>query len=205
MSLARGTFVSVAMLVAAALACSEAAGPAALQEHDHGDMAGAPSFAGAQVTPAGATRFEARLAEINGSSAHGWARVEIVGGNLVVSTHGSGMARDSVTPQHIHVNDGCENGGAILINLDAGLALPSEAPGVGAAYPVANGAGVLKYEATRSLADLRAGWNSANGTTFETDDALLAALDLENRNVHQHVAFGPPFPAVNCGPVDLVN
>ena len=30
-------------------------------------------------------------------------------------------------------------------------------------------------------------------------DELLAWLDLERRNAHMHVAFGPPFPAVNCG------
>ena len=149
--------------------------------------------------------FKVQLAPLGESRARGTALIDVVGGVLRVRIHSNGVEPGEHIPQHIHVNDGCENGGAILINLDAGLALPSEAPGVGAAYPVANGAGVLKYEATRSLADLRAGWNSANGTTFETDDALLAALDLENRNVHQHVAFGPPFPAVNCGPVDLVN
>jgi hypothetical protein len=34
---------------------------------------------------------------------------------------------------------------------------------------------------------------------------LLAFLDLEDRNAHMHVAFGPPFPAVNCGEIERIN
>ena len=201
MSLARSTFVSVTMLVAAALACSEAAGPAALQEHDHGDMAGAPSFVGAQVTPAGATRFEARLAEVNGSSAHGWARVEIVGGNLVVSTHGSGMARDSVTPQHIHVNPTCEVPGGPLINLDRGLTVTGESPPNGPTFPSTNAGGVLNYQVSRSLADLRAAVNTYFGQALASDAELIAWLDLGNRNIHMHQPLAP-FTPVDCGAVD---
>jgi hypothetical protein len=201
MSLARGTFVSVAMLVAAALACSEAAEPAALQEHDHGGLAGAPSFAGAQVTPAGATRFEARLAEINGSSAHGWARVEIVGGNLVVSTHGSGMARDSVTPQHIHSNPTCAVPGGPLINLDRGLTVTGESPSNGPTFPSTNAGGVLNYQVSRSLADLRTAVNTFFGQALTSDAELIAWLDLGNRNIHMHQPLAP-FTPVDCGAVD---
>ena len=201
MSLARGTFVSVAMLVAAALACSETAEPAALQEHDHGDMAGAPSFAGAQVTPPGVTRFEARLAEINGSSAHGWARVEIVGGNLVVSTHGSGMARDSVTPQHIHSNPTCAVPGGPLINLDRGLTVTGESPSNGPTFPSTNAGGVLNYQVSRSLADLRTAVNTFFGQALTSDAELIAWLDLGNRNIHMHQPLAP-FTPVDCGAVE---
>jgi hypothetical protein len=34
---------------------------------------------------------------------------------------------------------------------------------------------------------------------------LLVWLDLERRNAHMHVAFGPPFPAVNCGEIERIN
>lgn len=65
--------------------------------------------------------------------------------------------------------------------------------------------GIINYEATRSLADLRAAWNTAFGTSLQTDEELLAVLDLDDRNIHEHLPFGPPFPAVNCGPMDRVN
>jgi hypothetical protein len=48
---------------------------------------------------------------------------------------------------------------------------------------------VLNYYASRSLSDLL---QDAN-------------LDLEHRNVHMHVPFGPPFPAVTCGAVERLN
>jgi hypothetical protein len=59
----------------------------------------------------------------------------------------------------------------------------------GAAFPVSNNGGVLNYYASRSLSDLL---QDAN-------------LDLEHRNVHMHVPFGPPFPAVTCGAVERLN
>ena len=201
MSLARGTFVSVAMLVAAALACSEAAEPAALQEHDHGEMAGAPSFAEAQVTPAGIGSFEARLAEINSSGARGWARVEIIGGSLVVSTHGSGLAALAVTPQHIHVNPSCAVPGGPLINLDRGLTVTGESPSNGPAFPTTNPGGVLNYQASRSLADLRTAVNTFFGQALASDAELIAWLDLGNRNIHMHQPLAP-FTPVDCGAVD---
>jgi hypothetical protein len=47
--------------------------------------------------------------------------------------------------------------------------------------------------------------NTHFGTSLETVDELIAWLDLENRNAHMHVAFGPPFPAVNCGAIERIN
>jgi hypothetical protein len=143
--------------------------------------------------------YRVQLDPLGESRARGMVFVEVVGGYLRVRTHGVGVAAGEHIPQHIHRNAGCDNGGGVLINLDAGLTVAGEGPGVGAAYPVANEGGVLNYEATRSLADLRAAVNTWYAQTLTTDAELLAFLDLENRNVHMHVAFGPPFPAVNCG------
>ena len=201
MSLTRKSFVPVTMLVAAALACSETAEPAATLEHDHGDMGAAPSFADAQVTPAGVTTFEARLAPINGSGARGWARVEIVDGNLVVSTHGSGLAREAVTPQHIHINPTCAVPGTPLINLDRGLTVTGESPSTGPEFQATNPGGVLNYRASRSLADLRTAVNTYFGQSLTSDAELIAWLDLGNRNIHMHQPLAP-FTPVDCGAVD---
>ncbi len=143
--------------------------------------------------------YRVQLDPMGDHQARGMVFVEVVGGYLRVRTHGVGVAAGERIPQHIHRNVGCADGGGILINLDANLTVAGEAPGVGAAYPRANEGGVLHYEATRSLADLRAAVNTWYAQTLTTDAELLEFLDLENRNVHMHVAHGPPYPAVNCG------
>jgi len=127
--------------------------------------------------------YRVQLDPMGDHAARGMVFVEVVGGYLRVRTHGVRVA----------------DGGGILINLDENLTVAGEGPGVGAAYPLANEGGVLNYEATRSLEDLRAAVNQWYVQTLETDAELLDFLDLENRNVHMHVAFGPPYPAVNCG------
>ena len=149
--------------------------------------------------------YKVKLAPAPDASSRGMLHLDVVGGSLRVRIHAAGLEPGEHIPQHIHVNTGCNPGGGILLNLDAGLTVPGEGPGVGAAYPVASAAGIVNYEATRSLADLRQAFNSFTGTTLADDAALLAHLDLENRNGHMHVAFGPPFPAVNCGEVEQVN
>ena len=108
-------------------------------------------------------------------------------------------------PQHIHVNPTCDPGGGILINLDENLTVAGEAPGIGASYPLASHAGVVNYEASRPLTELVAAVNTHFGTSLETVEELIAWLDLDNRNAHMHVAFGPPFPAVNCGAIEQIN
>ena len=143
--------------------------------------------------------YRVQLDPMGDHDARGMVFVEVVGGYLRVRTHGVGVAAGERIPQHIHRNVGCADGGGILINLDENLTVAGEGPGVGAAYPRANEGGVLNYEATRSLEDLRAAVNEWYVQTLETDAELLEFLDLENRNVHMHVAFGPPYPAVNCG------
>jgi hypothetical protein len=122
-----------------------------------------------------------------------------------VSAHAAGLEPLQHIPQHIHLNPTCDPGGGILINLDANLTVPGEAPGVGTAYPTANAGGVVKYHASRSLGDLLQAVNTFLGAGLTSVEAMLTWLDLENRNAHMHVAFGPPFPAVNCGEIEPLN
>ena len=148
--------------------------------------------------------YKVNLRPLGDSRSTGVVLIDVVGGELRVRVHATGAEPGEHIPQHIHLNPGCEVGGGILFNLDAGLTVPGEGPGVGTAYPVASQAGVVNYEAVRSLADLREAYD-AHGVPLASDAELLAYLDLEDRNAHLHVAFGPPYPAVNCGPVDRIN
>lgn len=173
------------------------------------DRVAAPAFARMPGDPGAASGrqfFMVKLDPLAESGSRGMVHIDVVGGYLRVRIHSNGVEPGEHIPQHIHANSGCAVPGDPVINLDAGLTLTNaESPPVGGAFPVASGDGVINYEASRSLADLRAAWNSAKGTSLQTDAELLAQLDLANRNVHEHVAFGPPFPAVNCGPIDQVN
>lgn len=169
----------------------------------------APEFSRMPGAPGAASDrqfYMVQLAPVPGHDARGMVHIDVVGGFLRVRIHANGLQPGEHIPQHIHAGDACSPASPPIINLDAGLTLTGvEAPGTGDAFPVASESGVINYEATRSLADLRAAWNLAHGTSLQTDEELLALLDLENRNIHEHVAFGPPFPAVNCGPMDRVN
>lgn len=149
--------------------------------------------------------YKVKLAPAGDSRAVGILLIDVVGGYMRARVHANGVEPGEHIPQHIHLNPTCNPGGGILINLDATLSVAGEAPGVGAAYPVASKAGIVNYEATRSLADLRAAVSTRFAIPLDDDDDLLAFLDLENRNAHMHVAFGPPFPAVNCGEVERIN
>jgi hypothetical protein len=167
-----------------------------------------PSFTAKPGDPGAASErllYQVRLGALGDSRSHGVILIEIIGGYLTVAAHAAGLEPGEHIPQHIHLNPTCDPGGGILINLDAELTVPSEGPGVGTAYPTANAGGVVTYYASRSLEDLRQAVNTHLGASLTTVEALLAWLDLENRNVHMHVAFGPPFPAVNCGELEQLN
>jgi hypothetical protein len=168
----------------------------------------APTLAAKPGDPGAASDrifYQARLGAVGGTTSHGIVLIEIVGGHLTVRVHAAGVEPLQPIPQHIHLFPTCAQGGAVLINLDANLTVPGEGAPVGAAYPVANEGGVVNYSASRSLTDLLAAVNTFAGAGLTSVDALLAWLDLENRNAHMHVAFGPPFPAVNCGEVERLN
>ena len=149
--------------------------------------------------------YKVNLRPAGDSRAVGVVLIDVAGGYLRVRVHATGVEPGKSIPQHIHVNPGCNPGGVVLVNLDVGLTVPGEGLGTGDAYPVANQAGVLNYEATRSLDDLRSALNTFGGATLEDTAELLDFLDLEDRNAHLHVHFGPPFPAVTCGEVERIN
>lgn len=151
------------------------------------------------------TLYQVRLGALGVTRSHGIVLIELVGGHLAVSAHAAGLEPLQHIPQHIHLNPTCDPGGGILLNLDANLTVAGEGPGVGTAYPVANAGGVVNYYASRSLSDLLQAVNTHLGLGLTSVEALLAWLDLDNRNAHMHVAFGPPFPAVNCGAIERLN
>lgn len=136
--------------------------------------------------------------------------IEVVGGYLTVTVHAAGHTPEAAIPQHIHVNPTCNNGGGVLINLDADLTvgapqgmtperLPTQGP-----FPMANAGGVVKYYASRPLSELLQAVNTHFNLTLGSVDELLTWLDLENRNVHMHIPQSP-FTPVNCGEVERLN
>ena len=210
--------LTTALLAAALTACSDPQRPFepavgdAGHDASHAATASGPAAAAAARSMPGEPGdardrlfYKVNLQPVGEFGAVGVALVDVVGGVLRVRIHATHIATGANIPQHIHQNPGCNPGGAVLINLDAGLTVPGESPAFGGAFPTANQAGVMNYEATRSLADLRAALNTYVGTTLADDAELLAWLDLEDRNIHMHLPVGPPFPAVTCGPMELMN
>lgn len=163
-----------------------------------------PTVPGARASSGDARHYRATLRPVDDGRATGAAEIEVVGDRLRVRVRATGVAALEHIPQHIHLNPGCDPSGAVLMNLDAGLTVPGEGQGTGAAYPVASRAGLVQYEASRPLDDLRSALNTWGGTTLDDTAELLAFLDLEDRNIHMHVAFGPPFPAVTCGGIEQI-
>lgn len=154
--------------------------------------------------------YQARLGARNDFRSHGIVLIEVVGGQLTVTIHAAGHAPGAAIPQHIHVNDNCENGGGVLINLDAGLTVGApmggtpEQPPTQGPFPVSNEGGVVKYYASRPLGDLLQAVNTHFGLTLGSVDELLDWLALADRNVHMHIPASP-FTPVNCGEVNPLN
>jgi hypothetical protein len=148
--------------------------------------------------------YQVQLGPMNGSSDHGIVKLEIAGGYLVVTVHAEGLDPSQHTPEHIHVNPTCADGGAVLISLNAHLTVAGEAPPIGDDFPVANGAGVVNFQASRSLADLLTAANTYLGANLASVDELVSWLDLGNRNVHMH-ASAAPFTPMTCGELERVN
>lgn len=192
-----------------AMACSEGQQPVAVAPSSVVASPGGAIGPAAQPGERGAGSerrlYQVRLSAEPDSRAVGVMLLEIADGYLTAKVQAAGLEPGQHIPQHIHVNPTCSPGGGILFNLDAGLTVAGEGPGVGAAFPVANRAGVINYEARRALADLLVAANTHLGAGAGTVDELLAFLALEERNGHMHVAFGPPFPAVTCGEVERLH
>lgn len=159
-------------------------------------------IAAAQNGSAGAL-LQAKLAPATGGRGRGMALLEVRDGQLTAKVRANGLEPLEVIPQHIHVNPVCVPGGNILINLDAGLTVAGEGPGVGPDYPTANNGGVIHYDASRSLADLMDAVNQFQSANVSTVEELLTYLDLENRNIHTHQPVAP-FTPVACGPIDRI-
>lgn len=154
------------------------------------------------TAPSQSMAFQVRLAPAGTFQANGIMRFDIVEGEFRAYVQATGLDPGQRIPQHIHVNPTCNPGGGVLINLDQNLTVAGEGPGVGAAYPMADATGYLVYQARRPLADVMSAVNRFFPTAnVQSVEGLIEFLDLENRNGHMHVAFGPPFPAVNCGEV----
>ena len=173
-------------------------------------LAGLPVLAGCggggPTNPDSALRFyKATLEPAGETRVEGAAFIDVVGGDLRVRVHATGIGPGEHVPQHIHLNRGCDPAGPVLLNLDAGLTVPGEGLGTGDAFPAANRSGVIDYEATRPLDELRSALVTRGGPSLHDTEALLAYLDLEDRNIHLHVAYGPPFPAVACGGVEQIH
>ncbi|HEX6089503.1 MAG TPA: hypothetical protein VFZ13_05000 [Gemmatimonadales bacterium] len=192
----------IAPALAGAVACAGCGDGPLGQE---GGVQLAPAQAGVPAPSGERSLHKATLLPLGDSRGAGTAEMEVTGGYLRVRIHATGIVPSENIPQHIHLNPGCDPGGPVLVNLDARLSVPGEAPGVGAGYPVANRAGELHYEASRPLDDLRSALNTWGGAGLDDTAELLAFLDLEDRSVHMHVAFGPPYPAVTCGGIDRIH
>ena len=161
---------------------------------------------GGPTNPDSALRFYKAVLEPAGETrVEGAAFIDVVGGDLRVRVHATGARPGEHIPQHIHMSRGCDPGGPVLLNLDAHLSVPGEGPSTGDAFPAATPAGVIDYEAARPLDELRTALVTWGGPRFGDTDDLLAYLDLEDRNIHMHVAFGPPFPAIACGGVEQIH
>jgi hypothetical protein len=142
--------------------------------------------------------YVARIEPVGDTRVRGIAQFEITPEWFTARVRITGLAPNERVPQHIHVNATCTPAGGILINLDANLTVSGEGPGFGDAYPRANRAGVLQYEARRPIGDLEAALMAHLGMS-------LADLALAQRNVNFHEPAPPPIPPVGCGEVERIN
>jgi Cu/Zn superoxide dismutase len=136
--------------------------------------------------------YEAQLQEVDGSGVTGTATIVVDGDDLRVTVRVTGLNPDTEVPLHIHTNASCDPAGGILLNLDRTLTMASEAAPRGEHYASTDGDGVLEYEVTRSLDDLRS-------AAEEHGDTAIDQLDLGNRVVNVHAADMRP---VACGPLN---
>jgi len=140
--------------------------------------------------------YLSRIEPVGDTRVRGTAQFEIVGEWFTAKVRVTGVEPNERIPQHIHLNPFCTPAGGILINLDWNLTVGGEGPPAGEAYPRANRAGVVQYEARRPLVDLDAALQEHRGIT-------LAELELAERNVNFHDPV--TLAAVGCGEIDRIN
>lgn len=158
--------------------------------------------------------YEARIQSVNNSGVTGTATVTVEDDRLQITVAATGLEPNTRVPQHIHMNASCDDAGGIWLNLDDELSLPGDGEAQGDAYPETDDEGRLRYEASRSLEDLRTalgGIHAAEGQDTvragtsgqsQMGSEGAAAFDLGNRVVSLH---GPNMQAVGCGPLDRMD
>jgi len=136
--------------------------------------------------------FEAELDEIEGSGVTGTATIIVAGERIEARVMAHGLNPDQRVPQHVHMNATCAEPGGIVLNLDTNLTHATEAAPRGDHYPRAGDDGMLDYQASRSLEDLREAAREHQGLSIEQ-------LDLGNRVVNLH---GPDMMPIACGALE---
>lgn len=156
--------------------------------------------------------YEANLEEANGSGVTGAATITVENEELRVTVAATGVEPNTRVPQHIHVNATCDEAGGILLNLDDDLSAPNDGDPRGDAYPETDDQGSLRFEGTRSIAELRTAIGEEDADTAgqadtarQPDTANVGArsgadsFDFGNRVVKLH---GPDMQSIACGPLD---
>ena len=209
-----GALMATAVAVAGCEVESDTAGEAAV------DTAWQDTVS--QVQEMSGEMYEARLEPRAGSGVEGTATFTLENGELMVTIAATGLEPSTRVPQHIHMNATCDDAGGIALNLDDQLSLPNDGEPRGDAYPQSDDGGTLRYEARRSVDELRmalgasgagdAAWDSAagSGDTLGTDSAALgsprgagtAGLALTGHVVNLHA---PDMSAIACGPIEAMD
>lgn len=158
--------------------------------------------------------YEARLEAVDGSGVTGTATLTIEDEELTVTVAATGFDPDVRVPQHIHMNSSCDDAGGILLNLDDDLSAPNDGEPRGDAYPETDDQGSLRFEATRSIGELRTALGDADaeeadtaGTDAAGTDTLgrdgdAERFDLGNRVVNLH---GEDMQPIACGQLDAMD
>ncbi len=161
--------------------------------------------------------YEAQIEGVEGTDATGTATLTVENDELQVTVAVTGLDPNTRVPQHIHINSSCDDAGGIYLNLDDELSTPEDGQAAGDAFPETNDEGTLRYEATRSLNDLRTALGQADtaqsDTAQQTDTAQTnvpgtgmdqgaAEFDLGNRVVNLH---GPDMQPIACGELESMH
>ncbi len=119
--------------------------------------------------------YKACLKAEDGSTAYGFSYLSLDGNSLTAKTWVPFMDSNETVPQHIHVNDDCDNAGGVLWPLDNGEGV----------YPTSDGNGELYYSHTFTL------------SADELSDLLDGGtLDERTVNLHENV---DGLPVISCG------